>query len=244
MSNLAKADVFSSLIPAEGSRSIVDTINMNTGGQGMSESDITRLSIPSGGGVAWEIPGLGDEAEVVKDLNCVILSFKDHRVYYEGEYTGDNRPPRCASRDMVNGSWVKNYDDDIDDWETEGRFCSTCPMNQWGSKGRGKACSERRLLLILLPDHKLPFLVDVSPGSLTIVRKYHTALTTADKVYCEVVTNLKLKKAESGGGIVYSQVHPAFVRDLSQEEKIAVAQMQQAFSADFAGQEPSEEPPF
>lgn len=228
---LAKSE-FNALATSEG-RSVAEMINVNTGGQGLSESDIKRLSIPAGGGVAWEIPTITGE-EVVKDLHCVILGFNDHRIYYPGEYTGDNKPPRCTSKNLHTGQWVENYDDEIDEWATEDRQCSGCPMNQWGSKGRGKACSERRLMLVLTPISTLPFLIDVSPGSMKNVKSYFNDLIGASKVYFEGVTNMRLTKAESGGGIVYSQISPQWVRDLSDEEMLAAKEMRDALAPALA----------
>ena len=226
---LAKTS-FNALVQVEGGRTVAEMIAMNTGGQGMSESDIQRLKIPAGGGLAWEVPTVTGE-DIVKDLECVVLAFNDHRVYYEGEYDGSNNPPNCSSKNLHTGRWVTNYDPEAqDDFEYELRDCFHCPMNRWGSaaKGRGKACSERRLMLVLTPGRALPFLIDIPSGSIAPVRQYFNQLTGESKVFFELVTNLKLERAESGGKIVYSQVRPFFVRDLNDEEMVGAMDMREA----------------
>jgi len=222
------AEEFTALAPHDG-MTVADLIEANTGGQGMTEADITRLSIPAGGAIAWEVPTIDGE-DMVKDLHCVILAFNDHRVFYPGDFSGESKPPQCSSKNMKVGQWVENYDDEIDDWNFIEKGCANCEMNQWGTKGRGKACAERRLTLVLTPGRKLPFLVDVSPGSMRDVRKYFNMMTAEGKVFFGAVTNMKLVKAESGGGIKYSQIQPQFVRDLTRDEFKAATEMREAMA--------------
>lgn len=100
-------------------------------------------------GVGFNIPGIGDTGG---PMDIVILDFVAKNVYYDPSipYDPDKiTPPICGALGFdVNDNLIpldespeKQYDD-----------CKDCPMNQFGSKGKGKACQNRRLVAILPPD--------------------------------------------------------------------------------------------
>jgi len=73
--------------------------------------------------------------EVSELPNVVILAAVQERTYYAQAYTGEGAAPDCYS---FNGETPEaNAADPQSD------ACATCPMNEWGSNGRGKACKER-----------------------------------------------------------------------------------------------------
>ena len=66
--------------------------------QGM-EFTPDKVRIPSGGGSAFELPGDGEESELVKDITGVIISSHPVNAYFKEKYTGGNNPPDCGSFD-------------------------------------------------------------------------------------------------------------------------------------------------
>jgi hypothetical protein len=88
----------------------------------------------------------GTEAE---SLDVVVVDFASMNSYYEGSYDKDNIvPPNCFAihpepKGMVPSA--NSPDRQCDD-------CGSCPMNQFGSSGAGKACKNSRLLAVLPPD--------------------------------------------------------------------------------------------
>lgn len=88
----------------------------------------------------------GSEAET---LDVVVVDFASVNTYYENGYDKDNIvPPNCFAihpepKGMIpsNNSPDKQCDD-----------CGSCPQNQFGSAGAGKACKNTRLLAVLPPD--------------------------------------------------------------------------------------------
>ena len=75
----------------------------------------------------------GKEVSELSDV--VILAAVQERTYYANPYTGEGAAPDCYSFDGV--APAPNAADPQHD------SCASCPMNEWGSNGRGKACKER-----------------------------------------------------------------------------------------------------
>lgn len=114
-----------------------------------------RIAAPAGNRIKvlnsgkFHIPGIG---EVEAPLNVVIVDFAARNDLYEGTFNKSNpSPPVCAA-------WgFKNNDDLVPDeasTKPQADDCRSCPMNQFGSAGKGKACKNTRLVAVLPPDAK------------------------------------------------------------------------------------------
>lgn len=109
---------------------------------------------------------LPDGSKVDGPLDLVIVDFVSRNTFYEGAYDPNNiSPPACFAihpepKQMVpsDNSPAKQSDD-----------CASCPMNQFGSAGKGKACKNSRVLAVLPPDADADtpmWLLQVSPTAL------------------------------------------------------------------------------
>jgi hypothetical protein len=79
----------------------------------------------------------------------VVTDFVSRNVYYESKFDENNpQPPECVATGRVLKDMVPQ--DDCPDKQADN--CATCPMNQFGSDGNGKACKNQRRLAILPPD--------------------------------------------------------------------------------------------
>lgn len=169
-----------------------------------------RVKIPSGGGLAFEVPGDDpDSPDMVKELVGVIVDHHPINVYYRESYTGGNEQPDCASDDGKVGDGDPGGD------------CSKCPLNQWGSDpdgGRGKACQNKRRVYILREGDLFPVLLSLPATSLKAFADFMAkrVLGKGRRSY-EVLTRVTLKKATSGGGITYSQAQFAVAGTLDME---------------------------
>jgi hypothetical protein len=121
-------------------------------------------------------PAGGDKIQVMKEkefklpdgstaesLEVVIVDFISTHNYYEGKYDPKNIvPPNCFAIGINPLAMIpsnKSPDKQADN-------CQTCPLNQWGSDGNGKACKNGRRLAVLPPDAdaETPLMIlDVSP---------------------------------------------------------------------------------
>lgn len=101
---------------------------------GLGTLPFERAKIPSGGGLAFELPGeTEDEPVMSTDLTGVLIHHHPVNAYWKEEYAGGNVQPDCSSHDGKQG--VERETGEIHD-------CSKCPHNQFGSgkNGSGKAC--------------------------------------------------------------------------------------------------------
>jgi len=195
-------------------QSLTELLEENFGPSGgVQPQDLDRISVPTGGAKMWTVETVEGE-ESVKTIEGVIITHADRRAYYSTAYDGSNNPPDCSSDDGMIGTTV----------EGDTRLCKGCPFDQWGSKdgGRGKACSQRKNLLVLQGGELLPVVISVPPSSIADMRKYITRLTKAGLGVSSVVTRLGLVGAQNDGGIKYSKIDPVMVRRLEAEELAAV----------------------
>lgn len=100
------------------------------------------------------------------ELRVVIVDFVATNNFYEGAYDKDNiSPPACFAIGQV----VTNMAPSDNSPVKQSDACGTCPMNQFGSAGNGKACKNMRRLAVLPPDadNDTPlWVLDVSPTGL------------------------------------------------------------------------------
>lgn len=170
-----------------------------------------RIRIPSGGGLAFEVPGEEDEPDLVKKISAVIAYQHPAYAYYATKFHGGNNPPDCGSFDGVHGNG------------NPGGECSTCRFNQFGSgEGKSKACKNRHMLYLLLEGEIFPVMMSVPTGSLKNYTDFVKRQIMRGRRLSGIVTEISLKKAESKseeGSITFSQVTFRFVRMLTAEEK-------------------------
>ena len=177
-----------------------------------------RIKIPSGGGLAFEVPGDDpDSPDTVKEFKAVILYHHPISCFYKEEYKGGNNPPDCGSMDGKIGILAESG---------ELRTCADCPNNKFGSaKNGGKACKQKRRMYLLRENESLPILLSLPTGSLAEFSKYVMRLLARGKKPNRVVTKFSLKKVQNAGGRSYSQAVFSFDRDLNESELNNVLEM-------------------
>lgn len=170
---------------------ISDVIETNLGGQ-LDINMLDKTKVPSGGGTLWTIPTIDGDIDV-KTIEGVLIFRKRQNAYWpNGLEDGGSTPPQCASRDGQYG--VGN----------PGGQCASCPLNQFGSKGDGKACKNSMLLFIKQDAAILPLVVQLPPTSITIATKYLMRLSSVGVKYYEIISQLSLVKTKNDSGIAYS----------------------------------------
>lgn len=166
--------------------------------------EFDRVKIPSGGGLAFELPGEDeDEVETEKRIVGVIVDHHPANAYWEERYSGANNPPNCSSMDGKIGI----------DKNGNIRNCVDCPMNQWGTDtrpdgtpGRGKACKNMHRIYILREGEMFPLLLTLPPTSLKNFGNFIAKRVLGKGLRTwQILTEVSLKKATSGDGIAYSQ---------------------------------------
>lgn len=110
-----------------------------------------RIGAPAGNGIkvtqkkTFRLP---DGTESPGPFKAVILDFISGNYFYQGAFDPDDiAPPECFALGAEPSLLVPN--DKVVSKQADS--CSVCPQNQWGSadRGKGKACSNKRLLALL-----------------------------------------------------------------------------------------------
>lgn len=82
-------------------------------------------------------------------VELVIVDFMSVNSFYDTDYDEKNpSPPACFAIGEDPNNLVPSNNSPAKQCDT----CKGCPMNEFGSKGEGKACSNTRLLAVLPPD--------------------------------------------------------------------------------------------
>lgn len=93
---------------------------------------------------------LPDGTEHPGPLHVVIVDFATHRNFYDRPFDRNNpTPPACFA--ITRGKPTEMAPSkDVPDRQSDA--CSSCPNNEFGSAGDGKACKESRLLAVIPDD--------------------------------------------------------------------------------------------
>lgn len=92
---------------------------------------------------------LPDGTKTPGPLQLVIVDFASKNMFYERAYDAKAIvPPACFS---IGSNPLKMVPSDNAPLK-QATDCQTCPMNQFGSDGDGKACKNSRVLCVLPPD--------------------------------------------------------------------------------------------
>ena len=188
--------------------------NLGVGGaSGVRVFDLDRVQMPSGGGIAWEVPSLSGP-KPVQEIVGVVVFHSDRRVFWQESFgdTGGGTPPDCESLDGVTGVGMHAA--------ACGGQCAQCPMSKFGTAMRdgepakGQACQQRKLLFIMRPEDVLPIVVNLSATSIGPWSKFALRLASAGIRLSGAVVALGLEQDKSEDGIKFSKVAPRLVQQL------------------------------
>jgi len=139
----------------------------------------------------------------VEQIEGIMLDHQRVNAWWEEEYArGGRRHPACWSMDALRPDAMA--------FPIQSERCAICAQNQYGSRGRGKACKNLRRLLIKLDASLLPYILTVPPTSLKEIDRYLTALTNVEIPASAAVTQFTLTAAKNDDGIAYSLLTPTF----------------------------------
>lgn len=142
-------------------------------------------------------------------LELIILDFVSFNAMYEGRYDPNNiQPPVCFSI----GTVVQQMVPSANAPEPQSTSCATCPMNQFGSDGNGKACKNKRRLAVLPADfdESTPiYTLEVSPTGLKAFDKFVSSLaSTQRKVPAQLVTEVGFDEARDYPTLTFKAIQP------------------------------------
>ena len=147
-------------------------------------------------------PGIVVAGELLREVEAVVLAHKPRR----GLFSEEERRPLCSSMDGVQPLEIVRIPGT--DRQT-GPVCATCPMNAWGSASfwkpeagaeqAGKACTEKRLVGLLIKGRDIPVLLFVPPTSLRDWEQHLADMRLAKKALVGHYTRIRVERQEAGG---------------------------------------------
>lgn len=187
---------------------------------GLGAISLDAVKIPSGGGLAFEVPGDDpDNPDIVKEIKGVVLYRHASNGYWRSKFGGEDKIPDCFSNDGKLGVVTATG---------ECRDCDKCPLNQFAEDGSGKACKNMQNLYILREGDMLPIQLVLPPTSIKNLRDYvGKRLLCRRKKLSGVITSITLSKAESKSGIKYAVANFAYKGDLSPQQILEMAPIAQ-----------------
>lgn len=200
---------------------------------GLSNFQLDRIKIPSGGMTSWEVESL-EGTSVEKHVDAIIVSMVGKQKSWWAvpmDEGGAGSPPSCSSKDGRTGLGNNTLDASAPDGK---HACQTCTWNQFGSsrgKGEGKDCSDTTLLFFFPKGGRIPSLLVVPATSLKSLQGYVLRLINAGKRMETCVTRLALKKTTSRSGISYSTLDISWAGDLGEEEAAGMVEIAKEFRA-------------
>jgi hypothetical protein len=199
------------------SSEISDIITEELDGLGTIPMDTVK--IPSGGGLAFELPGEEEDKPVsATELTGIILYHHATNAWWRDSYIGGNQQPDCYSNDGHTGTAAETG---------ETKNCAFCPYNQFGSgKDGGKACKNAHRVYMLLSGNPLPIILSLPPTSLMPLKIYLAKKVVIPGLRSwQVLTKVTLKKVKNAGGIAYSQAVFTKIGVLTEKELAVVQPM-------------------
>ena len=210
---------------------------------GVSRGDLTRIKTPSGGGTAFQVPGIaGDSYEPT--IECTIGFAKmNQRAWYAVPFSasGGGTRPSCSSEDGVNARGFININEAVEalarieggeEVELPENRCGIpgkagcCPWNEWGSRRRddgseskGKDCGESVHIFLYMKDQVLPILLTIGSTSVKPFKDYVIGLVKTRRRVTSVVTRIGIEPDTTDGGLDYSKLTFQFVADVPEESR-------------------------
>jgi hypothetical protein len=170
-----------------------------------------RLKAPSGDKIGlkkrkFNLPN----GDVLDFLDVVIVDFVYMNKYYSSAYQEDSIvPPDCFAIAAVDKDLTASPNSP--DCQSKAG-CAGCAQNQFGSKGKGKACANRILMAVLPQDAGIdtPFaILDVPPTSLKGWQQYATSVARGiQRPPFGVVTHIEFDDSYDYAKLVFSDPQP------------------------------------
>ena len=204
----------------------IEVVAENLGSGGVQIGQFDRITIPPGGGLAFNV-ATEDGVKPFQTLTGIIVLAPEQKAYWDKPMEENpGSAPACFSPDCQYGTGDPAGTGQV----SNKNLCAVCPHNDWGSDptgGKGKACRDLRPLFVLQAGDFLPVIVQTSRMSLKRVTSYFTLLARKGIPYFGVVTEIGLVQAKNDAGIVYSELTFKMTEMIDKEKRTAMKQYQE-----------------
>lgn len=183
---------------------IRDLIRTNLAGGAIGAFDLPRIRVPSSESKHWTIPGPEGDETTVKELEGIIVFFRDIRSWWPDQ-DPSGKPPVCGSQNGVKGVGTRWEGDDVGS-----HLCAECKWASFGTDpkgGRGAYCKEKKLIFLLLQNQFLPSVLFLPATSLQAFKDYAIKLTATFLSIRGVITKFRLVPDKNADGQAFNRVH-------------------------------------
>jgi len=204
---VAKTD--GNFVALSGDSGVGDLIRENLGGDTVGVFDLQTIKVPPAAGTHWMIPSAeGVNPQV--SLEGIVLHQSNFRAYWESDFgESEQNDPDCSAKDAKRG------------FGKPGGDCLKCPLAQFGSKGKGQACTMKKRVIILRESSILPSMIELPPSSLRDHKKFMLSLSDIQLPVTRAVVKLTL--IQKPRPVPHSVVSWEVVRRLSEDEIVEVS---------------------
>ena len=203
----------------------------------------TRIKFPSGGMMAFSV----DDTDTLKPpFKAIIAVSQKARAFWPAKDTA-GQPPLCSSPDGAQGIFDPNSPqvqaaaampmrhpavDTLSPEQAVGPWaCDVCPMAQWGSNGKGKACKDLRRLIVLVEGWTMPAILTLPPTSVKVFDQFASARARErGQAYFTCYARIELAQETNAAGIKYSVAKFSVDRPLTEAELAAVIDVRHQFA--------------
>lgn len=222
---LAKSESAYIAVNGQSDITLQELLDANYGGKMPPPYKLTHVTLPAGGGLVWEIPGVGEEPETSREIVGVILHVQSRRIKYRNPFgVGPKEAPVCKSDDGITGEG------------DPGGECAECPLSKWNGDQKPE-CPEYADAYVLLQDRLIPLVITLPATSLKAINDYRTGLFNIMKPVYGVETKFTLQRREAGSNKFSTVVLNKTDTVISPDERGQFRAMGQQIAAYFASKE-------
>lgn len=138
----------------------------------------------------------------------VIVDFVSRNEFYDRDYDRDTIVPSAC---FAIGTVIKDLTPSDNSPVKQADTCKECPMNEFGSKGKGKACSNCYLLAVLPPDADTDtpiYTIKVSPTGRKSFDSFIAGIKAMQSSPVENVVNVSFNDGVDYPQLVFGEVLP------------------------------------
>jgi hypothetical protein len=139
----------------------------------------------------------GTVVDSPQELPLVVLDYRFHNRFYDQPWDPDNPvPPVCFAISETNRGMVPSPNAP----KPQAASCDECPLNEYGSKGKGKACRNILAMAVMDPDLQSEAIMSLNASPIA-QRDISQYLLKCTKIYGHVIkaiTNFRLVDAPRG----------------------------------------------
>ncbi len=138
----------------------------------------------------------------------VVVDFVSRNEFYDRDYDRNNiSPPAC----FAIGTVIKNMTPSDNSPVKQADTCAECPMNEFGSKGKGKACANCYYLAVLPPDADdttAIYTIKVSPTGRKSFESFVAGIKTIQSSPVENIVSISFNEDVTFPQLVFGEVQP------------------------------------